>query len=154
MKKYAIKKSDGTVAIMYTAKDNVDPELEVSKWTEKNKNLVQDCREITTKFPSNLKYVDAWDWDINDPNSTITVDLTKAKSIQIDFIKEIAASKLKILREQLIDAIADDDTALQDSVKAKISEVKAAHKTCENLDTNNCTLDDIENAVPSLLNEI
>lgn len=117
MKKYAIKKTDGTVAIMMV-KDDTSPHDLIAEWGPECQAEVVSVRPIDdTKIPADREWRNAWTDDFD--TDTIDVDTDKAIAVQLEKLREERNAKLTETDVELVRAVETEDTEKVRRVKAK-----------------------------------
>ena len=121
MKKIAVKRSDGGVSIIVPTNE-ATPAL-----------LLRDAlavvgyvshREIEdNKIPTDRYFRNAWTDD--NPTTTVDVDITKAKDIKKNYMRQLRKPKLEALDIEFMKALETGDTQAQSSIAAKKQELRA-----------------------------
>lgn len=100
---YAIKKSDGSVAIMKLVNKDADPAKEVEKWHERLKKDVIGIEKIEPhQIPKDRTFRDAWGHDLK-------VRMPKARQIHMDRIRVARDRRLKELDIETLKGIDVQD---------------------------------------------
>lgn len=95
MPHFLLKRADGGVSVMHLAA-NGGVETELAKWPVADRQEVVSWREIDISgIPSDRTFRNAW-CDVT-PEPVIDIDMTKARNIHRDRLREMRAPKLAAL---------------------------------------------------------
>jgi hypothetical protein len=126
--RHLIKKKDGSVAIMTTVSDDIDPSDEFLKWSQEANDEIESHRPMEeSEIPQDRYFRGAW---IHKDDS-IDVDIDKAKNIHRDVIRE--------LRKPLLEALDIEFT--------RASESKDESKMKELIDKKNALRDVTQHSI-------
>src|SRR5690606_22204464 len=112
--KHLIKNKDGSVAIMTTVRDDIDPNFEIEKWDSSIKEKVDSHRPILdeSEVPEDRYFRDAW----THLEDKINVDMDKCREIHKDKLREIRRPILEALDLEYMKALEEGDEMKKEGV--------------------------------------
>ena len=114
--KYLIKNNDGTVCVMTTVSDDIDPALEIEKWGDDIRGKVESFRPMEeSEIPEDRYFREAWEHK----EDSLTVNLDKCKSIHKDTLRELRSPKLQALDVDYMRAVESGDAEKQKEISEK-----------------------------------
>lgn len=114
--KYLIKNSDGTVCVMTTVSDDIDPALEIQKWHDDIKGKVESFRPLEEEeMPEDRYFRDAWEHK----EDALNINLDKCKNIHRQVLRGLRAPKFESLDVEFMRAIEAGDTEKQNEIADK-----------------------------------
>ena len=126
--RYAIRMNDGSVAIMQIPDEykEMSPDEIIKKWPESERLKVISFHAIMDKdIPADRTYRNAWTW-----TGKIEHDMTKARNIHRDHMRQVRAPKLAALDVAYLRAEEAGNTPLKEKIAAQkqaLRDVLAIH---------------------------
>jgi hypothetical protein len=137
---------DGTISIMTSTDDNVNPAEKVSQWSEPDRSSVLSITEITPgDIPVRDKYRNAYEKQGDVPG----VNMEKAKEVHRELLRRERAPKLAALDVELSKAFKDP--VKQDEIEAKRQALRDV--TTDPSIAAATTLEELKLAIPNVLKD-
>lgn len=119
--KYLIKHKDGSIGVMTTVNDSIDPLNEFAKLTIENREKIESHRPMDeSEMPMDRYFRNAW----VHKDDKIHVDLDKSLSIHQNVLRELRKPKLDELDGQYMRALENGDESIQKEIVAKKVELR------------------------------
>lgn len=145
--KYLIKNKDGSVSVMTTTREDIDPNVEIEKWHPTLKENVESHTPIfdESEIPEDRYFRDAW----THSEDKINVDIEKCKEIHSNVLRELRKPKLEALDLEYIRADEQFDDEEKALIRIKKQELRDITKHLSIVNAK--TPEELKSFIPEIL---
>lgn len=144
--RYLIKKKDGSVSIMTTVSDDIDPSNEFLKWSQEANDEIESHRPMDdSEMPEDRYFRNAW----MHKNDKLEVDMEKSRDIHRNVLRELRKPLLEELDVEFMRASEAGDEIRKAAVSIRKQLLRDLPDSREI--TNATTPEELKAFMPSIL---